>query len=80
MGRRYPPLEYRDIRTILTRLGFIKQPRKATSHEQWINNVEGRLYKVTVSRHRGAYGHELIASMAKQAGVSKRQFYAALFD
>jgi predicted RNA binding protein YcfA (HicA-like mRNA interferase family) len=74
---RYPPLTCRDIKRILTNLGFSPRPGKGTSHEQWVKTAGGRLYKVTVDCPREPFTGDLVASMARQAGVSKREFYAA---
>jgi hypothetical protein len=38
----------------------------------------GKLFKVTVDCPKSPFSQDLISSMAKQAGVSKKAFYAAL--
>ncbi len=38
----------------------------------------GRLYKVTVDCPKAPFSQTLIGSMTKQAGVTKKAFYAAL--
>ncbi len=78
MSGHYPPLTYRDVRTILRNLGFAPRPRTGTSHEQWCKTVDNHLYKVTVDGTKAPFSQILIRSMAAQAGVSKRDFYAAL--
>jgi predicted RNA binding protein YcfA (HicA-like mRNA interferase family) len=73
----FPPLSCRDVKQILTKLGFSPRPRKGTSHEQWVKLVGGRLFKVTVDCPKEPFTGDLVASMARQAGVSKREFYGA---
>lgn len=67
-----------EVKRILRALGF--EPRKggSGSHEQWIKDEAGRRHKVTVDCPKAPFSPTLIASMARQAGVSKKAFYAAL--
>ena len=76
----FHPLTCKEVKRILKALGFNPRPIKGTSHEQWVKySPEGRLLgKVTVDCPKSPFGPDLISSMAKQAGVSKREFYAAL--
>ena len=78
MSSRYRPLKYREVATILANLGFTRRPTKATGHEQWAKVLPGKLLKVTVSKSKREFGHDLIRYMAHQAGVTKKQFYEAL--
>ena len=78
MSGEYPPLTYKDIKMILTYLGFIARPRKGTSHEQWVKEENGMLYKVTVDCPKSPFSQTLIKSMAEQAGMKKRDFYRIL--
>lgn len=73
-----PPLTYKEVKKILRNLGFEPRPKKSSSHEQWVKKEKNTLYKVTVDCPKQPFGHDLIKSMAKQAGVSKKQFYAVL--
>jgi predicted RNA binding protein YcfA (HicA-like mRNA interferase family) len=76
MSRWKRPLEAREVKTILTNLGF-KYREQRGSHEQWTK--EGPPFrKVTVDCPKAPFGHILIASMARQAGVTVKQFYDAL--
>lgn len=75
MSSKYPPLTCKDVKNILKKLGFEPRPKKGTSHEQWIKHAEGRLYKVTVDCPKAPFSQDLISSMAKQAGLSKKDFY-----
>lgn len=77
---KHRPLTCKEIKTILKNLGFAPRPQKGTSHEQWVKDVGGRRYKVTVNCPKAPFGHDLIRYMARQAGVSKKTFYAALAD
>jgi predicted RNA binding protein YcfA (HicA-like mRNA interferase family) len=79
MGRNFP-LSCKQVKEILTNLGFRPRPQKGTSHEQWVKYDEsGRLLgKVTVDCPKAPFSQDLISFMARQAGVSKKEFYAAL--
>ncbi|MCO6427124.1 type II toxin-antitoxin system HicA family toxin [Nitrosomonas communis] len=78
MSGAHPPLTCKDVKKILTSLGFTPRPQKGTSHEQWVKVENGKLFKVTVDCPKSPFSQDLIASMAKQVGVSKKAFYAAL--
>jgi hypothetical protein len=81
MSGQQPPLTCAEFKTILGRLGFSKRPMKSgTSHEDWVKTDEnGRFYKVTVDCPKAPFSQDLIKSMAKQAGVTKRQIYDVYF-
>lgn len=73
MNRR--PLEAREVKAALRALGFRFREQKG-SHEQWVR--EGPPFrKVTVDCPKAPFSHMLIASMARQAGVSVLEFYRA---
>lgn len=78
MSGAYPPLTCKDVKRILKNMGFHPRPQKGTSREQWVRHIDGKFYKVTVDRPKSPFGHDLVASMAKQAGVSRKAFYEAL--
>lgn len=75
---KHRPLTCDDVKTILKRLGFEPRPRKGTSHEQWVKIEHGAILKVTVDCPKAPFSQDLISYMARQAGISKKQFYAAL--
>jgi predicted RNA binding protein YcfA (HicA-like mRNA interferase family) len=75
MSERYHPLTCKDVKKILTYLGFVARPQKGTSHEQWVKEENGRLYKVTVDCPKAPFSQTLIKSMAEQAGLKKKDFY-----
>ena len=78
MSSKRPPLKAKDVRRGLKNLGFLKRKSKSgTSHEQWVKIVNGRIYKVTVDAPKEPFSHDLIKSMASQAGVTVDQFYKA---
>ncbi|RQW89923.1 MAG: addiction module toxin, HicA family [Geobacter sp.] len=79
MSSKHPPLTSRDVKRGLTKLGFAFRNQKG-SHEQWVKIVDGRIFKVTVDCPKEPFTHDLIKSMASQAGVSKKDFYAACND
>lgn len=78
MSGSFPPLTCKQVKEILTALGFAARPQKGTSHEQWVKDESGRRYKVTVDCPKQPFGPDLVSSMARQAGVSKKAFYAVL--
>ena len=74
----HPPLDCAQVKEILKKLGFQPRPQKGTSHEQWVKMDAGRINKVTVDCPKAPFSQDLISSMARQAGVTKKQFYAQL--
>jgi predicted RNA binding protein YcfA (HicA-like mRNA interferase family) len=79
MSRR-GPLTCKEVKQILRNLGFKERPRKGTSHEQWVKyDSSGKLLgKVTVDCPKSPFSQDLITFMARQAGVSKKEFYDSL--
>jgi predicted RNA binding protein YcfA (HicA-like mRNA interferase family) len=75
LPKRKPPLTCKQVKKGLKKLGFEARPQKGTSHEHWIKDVDGKRFKVTVDCPKAPFSKELIASMARQAGVSKNRFY-----
>jgi len=78
MSKEHPPLSASDVRRILVNLGFEQRPGKGTSHEQWTKLQGSALRKVTVDPPKAPFTHDLVRWMARQAGVSRQAFYAAL--
>ena len=79
MSGAHPPLKCKEVKIILNNLGFSFHCQKG-SHEQWKKYLNGKLFKVTVDCPNAPFSQDLISSMAKQAGVSKKDFYAALIN
>lgn len=77
MSSHYPPLTCKEVKKILTNLGF-KFRNQEGSHENWIKDENGRRYKVTVDCPKAPFSQQLIKYMSNQAGVNKKVFYAAL--
>jgi len=77
LSSHYPPLTCAEVKRILKNLGFNPRPQKSTSHEQWVKD-DGKRYKVTVDCPKAPFPQLSIGSMARQAGVTKPEFYAAL--
>ena len=77
MSSKHPPLTYREVTRGLKNLGFAPRKKTGTSHEQWVKIVAGRIHKVTVDAPKQPFTHDLVKSMAAQAGVSKGTFYEA---
>ncbi len=74
MSGRFPPLECKDVKRILKNLGFAHRDTVG-SHEQWV--ADNPFRKVTVDCPKAPFSPFLTESMARQAGVTKKEFYAA---
>jgi predicted RNA binding protein YcfA (HicA-like mRNA interferase family) len=77
MSGEFPPLTCKDVKETLKHLGFAARPQKGTSHEQWVRKTNGAFHKVTVDCPKAPFSPDLINSMAKQAGLTKKEFYSA---
>lgn len=73
----HPPLTCKEVKDALSLLGFSARPKKGTSHEQWVKISNGRIFKVTVDCPKSPFSQDLISSMARQAGVTKKDLYRA---
>ncbi len=79
MSGKHPPLSCKEVKTILKNLGFEPHPQNGTSHEHWKKRTpDGQFFKVTVDCPKQLFSHDLIHYMARQAGVTVKQFYEAL--
>lgn len=78
MSGQHPPISCADFKAILKELGFSPRGGKG-SHENWVAVVNGRFHKVTVDCPKAPFSQDLIASMAKQAGVTKKRIYEIHF-
>lgn len=74
MSSAHPPLTCKEMKAILLHLGFVKRDQTG-SHEQWIKDAGGRRFKVTLDCPKSPFSPILIASMAAQAGISKKELY-----
>ncbi len=80
MSGHHPPLTCEQFKAVLKLLGFEPRPMKSgTSHEHWIAVVDGQFRKVTVDCPKAPFSQDLISSMAKQAGVTKKKVYEIHF-
>lgn len=79
MSRWKRPLRASEVRRILKALGFVQRPQKSTGHEHWVKS-DPDFRKVTLSAHNEPFDDFIVSSMSRQAGVSVREFYAALSD
>jgi predicted RNA binding protein YcfA (HicA-like mRNA interferase family) len=79
MGKRkYPPLKHREVRSILTALGFTEKRQAGTSHAQWerpADNEHARAI-VTVGDYP-EFDERLIKSMISQSTFDRQKFYGA---
>lgn len=81
MGGQYPPLDRPQVESILKAAGFSKKRQPGTSHAQWEGYINGKREIVTVdhlSRRSEQYGKDLLSSMIRQSGLSKKEFYSYL--
>jgi len=74
-------ISHKEAVNALKSLGFTKdESTKATSHEQWRKDFPGEnpaRRKVTLDKHNSPYCKDLLASIIKQSGVSKKEFIKA---
>jgi len=77
MSGNYPPITCKEVKAILTYLGFTFTAQKG-SHKHWVLIKNERKYKVTVDCPKAPFSQMLISSMASQAGTTKKDFYAIL--
>lgn len=75
MFLRITPLTYKEVTRALRRLGFEMKPKGSTAHEQWIRVDQQGKYVVTVDKHVAPFDKVLIKAMAKQAGMTAREFF-----
>lgn len=76
MSAHHPPLTCDEFKAILGKLGFAQRAKKSgTTHEDWVATIDGRFRKVTVDCPKAPFSQDLITSMAKQAGVTKKIIY-----
>jgi predicted RNA binding protein YcfA (HicA-like mRNA interferase family) len=78
----HPPLTCDEFKAVLRKHGFAPRPRKgqtAGSHEHWVKRDDWRIWKVTVDCPKAPFSHDLISSMARQAGLTRKQVYETHF-
>lgn len=81
MSAHHPPLTCAEFKAILKRLGFEPRPNSSgTSHEQWVATINGKFRKVTIDCPKAPFSHDLISSMAHQAGMTKKMIYKIHFE
>lgn len=69
-----PQLSARDVERGLRLHGFEEKPGTGTSHVKWVKIHNGEKLTVTVDAHLEPFSEILVSSMAKQAGMNKKQF------
>lgn len=77
MSRWKVPLTAKEVRRIAKNLGF-KHKNTEGGHENWERDQPPPYRKMTIDSHLEPFSHTLIKYMAMQAGVSVKEFYAAL--
>jgi len=77
VGRKYRPLTCKEVKRILTALGF-ECHRQKGSHEHWKATVKGRLCLVTVDCPKQPFVPPLLNSMVRQSGYSIEEWYLQL--
>lgn len=78
MSRWKRPLTAKEAKTIAKNLGFYHRNTEG-GHEQWVREEPPPFRKITITPHEQPFRHILVGYMARQAGVSVRVFYEALF-
>lgn len=79
MSSEHPPLTDKQVIQALLFLGFeARKPTSGTSHDSYIGTFRGQFRKVTVDRPKSPFGKDLITWMARQAGLTKKEFYGAV--
>lgn len=81
MSGHHPPLTCEQFKAVISHLGFTKRTRKkgGTSHEDWIREDSRGFFKVTVDCPKAPFNPDLINSMARQAGVTRKDIYRIHF-
>lgn len=77
MSRVKRPLTAREVRSILKTLGFVHRSTTG-GHEQWTRDDPKPFRKVTLAAHNEPFVDTIVRFMATQAGVTVKEFYAAL--
>lgn len=85
MSKKHHPLTHKEVVSVLRAFDFKKYPQDGTSHIHWkkrTTDAKGRsgLWKVTVDEPKAPFSHDLVTFMARQAGLSKREFYKVATD
>jgi predicted RNA binding protein YcfA (HicA-like mRNA interferase family) len=71
------PLTAREVKRIAKNLGFEYRNTEG-GHEQWVRHAPPPFRKITIACHLEPFADTLVSYMARQAGVSVRDFYNAL--
>ena len=81
-GQKFSPPKCREVKALLIRLGFVKQPQKSgTSHEKYRHDCfRGQQRNVSVDCPKDPFGVILVKYMSEQAGLSKEEFYQGCSD
>lgn len=74
----FRPVDCRTVRRVLQSFGFEQLPMAGTSHEKWVAVRGGHKRVVTVDCHRGEVRALDVKSIIGQAGLSSREFWAAV--
>lgn len=72
------PVTCKEVKDLLRHLGFEKKKTNAGSHEKWKHpKFRGAGRSVTVDCPKAPFDDFLMGSMARQAGLSKQEFWEA---
>jgi len=81
MSKKYPPLDRKQVESVLKALGFGLKRQGGTSHAQWEGHTGGQRRIVTVDHLKSKkeqYGPSLLGKMITQSGLTKKKFYSYL--
>lgn len=76
MPRGWPPLEHREVLSILAALGFTYKNSRG-GHDFYVAVRNGVTCKVTVDAKCAPFSPDLLQFMCKQARSSRAEFYGA---
>lgn len=77
MSGHNPPLTCKEVIAALQFLGFVFA-RQRGSHQYYTGTFRGKFRNVTVDCPNSPFSQDLISSMAGQAGLTKKELYAAV--
>ena len=76
MPKSYPPLTPQEVIDILKARGFEFKTQKG-SHAQYEGEINRTKRKVTVDMTEKDFDENLIKSMVRQSGLSRKEFYCS---
>lgn len=72
------PVEDREFKAVIAKLGFVRRKRTGTTHEIWAKGSGKDFRRVTVDAHHAPYHRNLLRMMLREVGISKSDFFEIL--